>query len=463
MPIVDEIYDKNTYFKKYGASVYLCIIYIFILVLIVVFCNTWKMKNSIKDDWINQRCNPNIFPFAGLINAPTNDSIVSYTLKNFTECVQNEVKINTTISVDPINVITSFLSGVYLAFTQCVASIIVVIAYIRAQLANYLDKTFQLLLNYIIPIQQMNLSIIDILKRFLATLYTIVMVFFGIFNVLKDAFGSLIQIMLGVYGILIALFITLLFFLPWSLLVAIPLSIISLVLLALIVILLMLYATIFDGLPSYIPKFPGFCFGKNTVLILKNNKKVKIQNIKLGSILEDGSIVKAKIKVSSKNIPMYNLNGVIVSDSHYVSLTPNKIHDKNQWIQVKNHLLSKVIDYSEPYLYCLSTSSKKILIKDMYFLDWDDMTSPFYHLFKNKKNMNKLLKGYSKYKKIDYDLFQKNIYQVQINDKIKDAHIIGKVKILKNKNIKYNLITNTESFYSNQIKHQDFYDLIKNL
>jgi hypothetical protein len=99
----------------------------------------------------------------------------------------------------------------------------------------------------------------------------------------------------------------------------------------------------------------------------------------------------------------------------------------------------------------------------MYFLDWDDMTIPFYHLFKDKKKMAKLLKGYSKYKKVDYELFQKNISQVKINDEIKDAKIIGKVKILKKKNIKYNIITNTEYFYSNKIKHQDFYDLINNL
>jgi hypothetical protein len=285
---------------------------------------------------------------------------------------------------------------------------------------------------------------------------------------MKDAFGSIIEILLVSYGLLLAIFGTLLIFLLPSIIILIPLSVVILGILAIIVLLVIFYAEIFNGLPPYIPSFKGIkmkglCFGKNTILVLKNNKKVKIQDIKLGSILEDGSIVKAKIKLSSKNIIMYNLNGVIVSDSHYVSLTPNKIHEKNKWIQVKNHLLSKVIDYSEPYLYCLSTSSKKIIINDMYFLDWDDITPIYYSLLKNKNKMNKLLKGYSKYKKIDYDYFQKNIYQVKINDSINKSNIIGKVKILKNNKIKYNLITNTETFYSNKIKHQDYYDLINNL
>lgn len=464
--IIQKIYNKDTYFKKYGTSIFGCIIFIFILILIITFCNIWKKRNEIRDDWINQRCNPSIFPFAGFINAPENVSIVDFTLQNFTECIQNQVETTTAIGTQPLNVITSGLTSIYSIVSECVLSIVEMIAYLRDSLTNFFNSVFQLLLNYLIPFQQINFAIVDIIKRALAMLYTIVMIFVAFVGSIKDMFGSLIQILLTSYGILILLFVSLLFFLPAALLVLGPLSIVVLALLAIIVIFVLFYAEVFGGLPPYIPSFKGIksaCFGKNTILILKNNKKVKIQNVKLGSILEDGSIVKAKIKLSAKNIPMYNLNGVIVSDKHYVSLTTNKIHEKNKWIQVKNHLLSKRVEYTEPYIYCLSTSSKKFIINDMYFLDWDDITPIFYHLFKDKNKMNKLLKGFSKHKKVDYDSFQQSISQVKINDKIKNAKVIGKVKILKNKNVKYNIITDTEYFYSNQIKHQDFYDLINNL
>jgi hypothetical protein len=461
--IIEKIYNKDTYFKKYGTSIFGCIIFIFILILIITFCNIWKKRNDIRNDWINQRCNPSIFPFAGFINAPENVSIVDFTLQNFTQCVQNQVETTTAIGTQPLNVITSGLASIYSLVSDCILSIVEMIAYLRDSLTNFFNSVFQLLLNYLIPFQQINFAIFDILKRTAAMLYTIVMIFVAIVGSIKDMFGSLIQIFLSAYIILIALFVSLLFFIPGSLLVLVPLSIVMLAILAIIVILGSFYSDVFGGLPPYIPSFKGLCFGKNTILKLKNNKKVKIQNVKLGSILEDGSIVKAKIKLSAKNIPMYNLNGVIVSDSHYVSLTANKIHEENNWIQVKKHLLSKRVVYTEPCIYCLSTSSKKIKINDMYFLDWDDMTPIFYHLFKDKHKMNKLLKGYSKHKKIDCDSFQKSISQVKINDKIKKAKVIGKVKILKNKNVKYNIITDTEYFYSNQIKHQDFYDLINNL
>ena len=187
-------------------------------------------------------------------------------------------------------------------------------------------------------------------------------------------------------------------------------------------------------------------------------------------VLQDGGKVTAKMKLSSQDISMYNLNGVIVSEFHYVSTNKKEKHEENEWIPVKNHLLSKKIEYEEKYLYCLSTTTKKIIINEMYFLDWDDITSPFYqylqnkhNLFKNKKLLNGLLCGFDKNKKIDYSHFQKNISQVKICDKLKDSFVIGKVKIRKNKKKLYNLITNKEYFYSHQKKCQDFYDLIGNL
>ena len=42
------------------------------------------MTNSqkIKNDWINQRCNLNVIPFAGYINKPDNMSASDFTKQN---------------------------------------------------------------------------------------------------------------------------------------------------------------------------------------------------------------------------------------------------------------------------------------------------------------------------------------------------------------------------------------------
>jgi predicted O-linked N-acetylglucosamine transferase (SPINDLY family) len=63
----------------------------------------------------------------------------------------------------------------------------------------------------------------------------------------------------------------------------------------------------------------------------------------------------------------------------------------------------------------------------MYFLDWDDITSSYYHLLSNNNKMKKLLKGFSKYKKVDYEHYQKNMNKVKINDTIKKNSIVPKL------------------------------------
>ena len=40
-------------------------------------------------DWPNQRCKPNIMPFAGLINSKSGQSIFDYTADNFAHCIQS--------------------------------------------------------------------------------------------------------------------------------------------------------------------------------------------------------------------------------------------------------------------------------------------------------------------------------------------------------------------------------------
>ena len=78
--------------------------------------------------------------------------------------------------------------------------------------------------------------------------------------------------------------------------------------------------------------------------------------------------VTAKIKVSTIGSQMYNLDNIIVSDSHMVK-------EGSKWIRVSNHYKSKKIHtYAEKYLYCLNTESKEIIINGYVFSDWDEIT-----------------------------------------------------------------------------------------
>jgi hypothetical protein len=123
--------------------------------------------------------------------------------------------------------------------------------------------------------------------------------------------------------------------------------------------------TINSPIPS-VPK-PGQCFDKNTQLLMNDGTFKSIESVEIGDILTNNNIITAKLKLDAKDNEMFQLGNVIVSGSH------QSIY-KSKWIFVKDHPERKlVLNYSEPYIYCLNTSLKTINIDDMIYCDWDEI------------------------------------------------------------------------------------------
>jgi len=130
------------------------------------------------------------------------------------------------------------------------------------------------------------------------------------------------------------------------------------------------------------------CFDKDTKIVMNDGLERKIIDIKSGDILSNGDVVTAKFKVDTKDSKIYNLNGIIVSDSHLVKY-------KNNWIRVCQHPDAIIVNnYNDKYLYCLNTTSKIIRIStnsntEIIFSDWDEIieedlyTIQLFHKYNN--------------------------------------------------------------------------------
>ena len=114
-----------------------------------------------------------------------------------------------------------------------------------------------------------------------------------------------------------------------------------------------------------LPGIPG-CFRENTKIKLLDKPTKLIKDINIGDILHDGSEVTCTIKFNALNQELFNLFDVIVTGYHRVLFD-------NEWIYVKNHPKSILIKNTEKYVYCMNTSSKKIMINNITFSDWDDI------------------------------------------------------------------------------------------
>jgi hypothetical protein len=130
------------------------------------------------------------------------------------------------------------------------------------------------------------------------------------------------------------------------------------------------------------------CFDKNTLIEMEDGSKKKIIDINIGDKLKHNNEVTAKIKVETTGSYMYNLNGITVSDSHFVKYL-------NKWICVSSHPKAiKLSSYNEPYLYCLNTKQKIIYINDIVFTDWDELFErDFVDLKLKSKEINKYMDG----------------------------------------------------------------------
>jgi len=123
----------------------------------------------------------------------------------------------------------------------------------------------------------------------------------------------------------------------------------------------------------------ALCFHPKTKVMLKNGKIVMMKNIKLNSVLQNGSVVNAVLTISNTDTignykeKLYSIKGgvnkscILVTGSHLI-LDPTT----NKYIQVKDFNESIVSETICDTFSCLVTSDHTIPIGTRIFHDWED-------------------------------------------------------------------------------------------
>lgn len=121
------------------------------------------------------------------------------------------------------------------------------------------------------------------------------------------------------------------------------------------------------------------CFHPDTIVKLNNgngngkNNLCKMKNLELGDILENGSKVRAVMKLhKTENDIFYRFSGGVNDANIYVTGT-HLIMYRGAYITVAEHpdaIMEKSME--SDYLSCIITSDHKIQIGERLFYDWDD-------------------------------------------------------------------------------------------
>lgn len=437
---INNLYNKKTFLERYGSDLWITVIVCIVVILLVSYYYVMNHIQPIVADWNNQKCSPVVIPFAGIINKPANMTAFEFAGSNFTNCVTTILANISSSAFAPVEHLMNIFIYEFKKIVGAIDAIRAIFHKIRVNVKIVIENIMSSILNIMIPVQQFIVLMKDMLAKINGSLAGILYTVFGAYLTIKSLFANIINfviiILLIMAGIIAGLLI--ISMIP---IIGIPAEIAVIPMIAIMVLIVIVTITV-EGLMGDVfdlptrapPNIPG-CFAKDTIIQKSNGEFVTIDLVQVGDNLMTGTKVTGIIKFSASEQHMYNLNGVKVTGEH-------RVYYNNTWIKVKHHPASKPIDFQEPYVYCLLTSSKIFRIGDTIYSDWDDIDMNV--LEKLQKNCPYLpsnfksadihpcidngLSGNSQVELFDGSL--KILKDIQVNDKLKHGEVVvGTMKI----------------------------------
>jgi hypothetical protein len=433
---IKKMYSKLGYFDEYGTSIMFFIILTIIVILIVSYTSIMENIQPIKDNWSNERCKPNIMPFAGLINKNPADTTTEYTAKNFQYCLTGILSKISGYAVDPIYAVLDIFADLAKEISKGLQMIRTIIANIRTELKDVAIQIYKRIENFVIALQMLFVKLKDTMGKIHGSLVTALFTSMGSYLTLMTVLGSVTELMIGLL-ISLASIIIALWILPFTWPMAATMTAIFVAIsipLAKFVYFVEHDLGIIPG--KNMPSQPS-CFDSKTTFKMNDSSIKSIKDIKIGDQLADKTKCTSKITIRATD-KLYKLGKTFVTGDHFVKY-------KNKWISVKSHpnAILQTSENEENIVYCLNTNSKLINHDNNVFSDWDELCNTdielvLRHIYNisyietNKKEVYKYLEGgfvNTTPIKLKNNTI-KNISDVTIGDELSNGEkVIGLVEI----------------------------------
>jgi hypothetical protein len=363
---INETYDNLSYLDLYGSSVFLVLFISLLVFAVFSFCKIMQTKDNIAANWTTERCKPQNIPFAGFISKPDDKTAFQYTNENFQYCVQSILTNVTGYALEPFQYVLSSITNVFKDLMNSLQQIRDVFNKLRNNFKTFAEDVLNRVLNIIVPLQQMIISVMDSFQKIQGILTSGLYTMLGSYYTLKALLGAILEMIIKILLVMVIIIVGL-WIMPFTWPAATAMTAVFLGISIPLAIIVYFMSEVMHIQTSAIPKLR--CFDKNVLIDLEDGSKRPIKDVKIGDLIKDCGRVTATIKVPSIDLKMYNINGTIVSESHIMKYN-------NQWIYSDEHPDAKLIDnYIEPTLYCLNTTSKKIIINGEEYTDWDELYS----------------------------------------------------------------------------------------
>ena len=368
---VSDMYEKGGFMSKYAGDLAMTAIIMLAVFVVISYFHVKSQIKPIQDDWANQRCNPSVIPFAGLINAPTGTSAIEYTSENFTACTQTILEELADYALMPLYYVMNLITEMFQEMQEAVNAIRSEFDSMRNSVSDISSEIFGRILNVTLPIIPIMQSTMGLMGKAQATMTAGIYTLYGGYITTSSLFMFIYQfvleLLIGLLSAIVACFAIGWLF-PPVLVSGFSMAAFMTILLIPTIVLLVIMQEIFAVSGTSPPGVPSYCFAGDTQLDLQSGEKIKIKDISPNMILSDGSKVTGVMRSAADTCKMYNISGAIVTSKHRMFDT------KLGWISVASHPKSLEVDnFREPYVFCLGTNTKTIKINGIVFADWDEI------------------------------------------------------------------------------------------
>lgn len=390
---VNNLYEQKGFFEKYGGSLVMTVIIILVFFVLISYFYIKTKMDTIKQNWPEERCKPSVIPFAGLINAPADQSAADYTTQNFNDCMNTTLEGVADTAMQPIyysvDLVNQFMSGL----TDAINALRSMFDNLRNSITAFGQEVNSRILNIIMPIIFIFSKMIDGFQKVNGVMGTAVFGLMGAYDSMVSLFQSVGDLIILILLIFVALIIVgfALSYNPFTVFIGVPMVLVNTIFFLLISIPLILIEVYMSGLMPIHFDIPGLptCFASSVKLQKSDGSYLNINELKVGDeLLYDGKIT-CVMKVSSLNQDLYKYENVIVSGDH-------SVFNENEIILVKNDSRFEKINNEEEYLYCLATEKHTISFDNIIFTDWFELKEEDWYCLNNivkEKDRTNLIKN----------------------------------------------------------------------
>lgn len=371
---LNNLYEKSGFLEKYGGSLVMTIIIILVFFILLSYFYVQSKIKEIQQNWPQEKCNPSVIPFAGLINPPQEGSAMDYTGENFNQCLNNTLEGVADIAMEPLYYTMNIANGVIMGASDAINSLRNMFDKLRNDISNFSQNVYKRVLSIVMPLLYALIKMKDGFQKVNGVMGTSIYGLLGAYETIRSLINSIgglvVVILLIIMGVIFVGIGLLYYNFTWP--VGVGIIIINTILFLCISIPLILIEVYMSGLlklsfPS-IPSAPK-CFSGCTIIKLKNGSTCAFKDLKIGYELESDGRILSFMKLSPHGEDLYKYNNMIVSGKHRLYTDKQEM----QCIEVCKDKRFEKIDNNEDFLYCIETSKNTITINNIVFTDWNDI------------------------------------------------------------------------------------------